>query len=90
VGFIKHKAKVRRGERGQKSPHMEAQRVDGAWNHDRQRQEIREMVHDRDTDFYTQVWRHPDTGKRTWHKRGRYSDPNMHGPASHTPSSPDS
>jgi hypothetical protein len=48
------------------------------WNHDRQRNERRRMVVDRENDRYVQEWYHQETGER-WSKSGRLSDPEVHG-----------
>lgn len=67
---------------------LKVKRDRGMWAHDRQEYEVRDVVTDRERDHYEQTWVDPDTGSETWSKRGRLSDPKMHGKRSHRPSTP--
>lgn len=60
----------------------------GKESRDRQSFETREMVEDAATDFYRQRWTDPETGDTNFRKVGSLKDPNMHGKASHMPTSP--
>lgn len=60
----------------------------GKWTNDRQAYETREIVTDKEADFYRQEWTDPITGDTTFRKRDRLKDQDMHGPASHQPTSP--
>jgi hypothetical protein len=55
------------------------------WNHDRQRDERRRMVIDRDTNEYVQEWSDLDTGEMTFVKRGPLDQAEMHGESARRP-----
>jgi hypothetical protein len=48
-------------------------------SHDRDRDEWRRLVVDRDQNYYLQEWTDLDTGEVTWRKEGALDDPTMHG-----------
>jgi hypothetical protein len=67
---------------------LEAWQHRGNWNDLRQSFEHRDLVTDADTDYYLQEWRNRRTGRVTWRKQGKLSDPTTHGRLSFQPSSP--
>jgi hypothetical protein len=58
--------------------HVEFQN-DIRWNGARQRMERRVMHIDKERDYYKQEWFSLETGKSTYMKEGKLSDPDMHG-----------
>jgi hypothetical protein len=60
------------------APHIEMYN-DVRWSADRHRMERREMLVDRENDYYRQEWFGLETGECTFRKEGRLSDPDMHG-----------
>jgi hypothetical protein len=69
---------ARHGEPGQVKPFREiSDRVKRT--HDRDRDERRRLVVDRDQSYYLQEWTDLDTGEVTWRKEGALDDPMMHG-----------
>lgn len=76
-------------QRKGKKPPLEVRRDDGMPHRDRGgNPETREIVNDREHDFYRQRWTEPETNDVTFEKAGRRSDPNMHGSASWARSKP--
>ncbi|WP_426243779.1 hypothetical protein [Nocardioides sp. LHG3406-4] len=59
-------------------PVREAKSVE-AWNHDRQRLELKTIYTDRDRDLFVEVWQDPETGEIAWAKREKLSDQDHHG-----------
>ena len=75
VGF---RGQARHGQPGDIKPHS-VQSSEIKWNHDRQRNECRNMVVDRENDYYLQEWHDLDTDEVTFHKEGKLSHDEKHG-----------
>jgi hypothetical protein len=70
--------KARHGQPGEVKAHLESF-DEVRWNADRQRLERRVMRVDRENDYYKQEWFDLQTGRCTFSKEGKLSDPDVHG-----------